>query len=186
MRHRILTVCTANVCRSPVVEAMLAHRLDPERFVVSSAGVRAPRGTPIDRQSAEQLWLREVPVLDRTARQLTRDIVAEADLVLTATRAHRADVLDLEPRALRRTFTVLEFAALCTLVEGELSDGAGPNDLVEAAATARTRGPADVDLRDPIGRSTEVHAGVATRIDDAVATIVAAFGRVGGAGDRGR
>src|SRR5690606_35172732 len=134
--HRILVVCTANVCRSPVMEAMLAHRLDPARFEVSGAGVLAPVGRPIDADSAEQLRSRGVPVPERTARQLTRYIVAEADLVLTATRSHRAEVLDLDPRALRRTFTIVEFADLAAKVEA--TDLAG---LVAAAAVERSRGP---------------------------------------------
>ncbi|MBC9226829.1 hypothetical protein GL325_10865 [Aeromicrobium sp. 636] len=175
MSHGILVVCTANVCRSPVMEAMLAQLLDPTRFEVASAGVMAPRGTPIDPESAAQLRARNVPVPERTARQLKRDLVTAADLVLTATRAHRADVLDLDPRALRRTFTLVEFAALCTQVEA--TDFAG---LVAAAATERSRGPRDVDLIDPIGQPTEVHAEVAARIETAVRTIAEVLGRLEG------
>lgn len=155
------------------MEAMLAHRLDPARFEVGSAGVMAPQGRPIDTDSAEQLRSRGIPVPDRTARQLTRDLVVEADLVLTATRSHRAEVLDHDPRALRRTFTVMEFAALCSQVEA--TDLAG---LVAAAAAQRYRGPSDVDLVDPIGRGTEVHADVAARIDTAVTTIVDVLARL--------
>ncbi|MCD9154535.1 arsenate reductase/protein-tyrosine-phosphatase family protein [Aeromicrobium duanguangcaii] len=173
MSHGILVVCTANVCRSPVMEAMLAQLLDASRFEVTSAGVMAPRGKPIDPASAAQLRARNVPVPDRTARQLRSDLVAAADLVLTATRSHRAEVLDLDPRALRRTFTLVEFAGLCTQVEA--TDVAG---LVSAAAAARSRGPRDVDLVDPIGQPTEVHADVAARIETAVRTIADVLDRL--------
>lgn len=166
MSHRILVVCTANVCRSPMVQAMLRARLDPEVVTVGSAGVRAPQGRAMDRDSAAQLASRGVPLPESTARQLTPDLVRDADLVLTATRAHRAEVLDLEPRALRRTFTVLEFADLCHVVEAEDLPG-----LVAAAAAARARGPQEADLPDPIGRSVEVHADVAQRADVATAAI---------------
>ncbi|SKB07336.1 arsenate reductase/protein-tyrosine-phosphatase family protein [Aeromicrobium choanae] len=171
MGHRILVVCTANVCRSPMVAAMLGHRLDPQLFTIDSAGVRAPRGRPMDPDSADQLRARGVPVPQRTAQQLTRDLVLGADLALTATRAHRADVLDLDPRALRRTFTVLEFAALA-----QLAETGGVDDIVRAAAGLRTQGPADTDLQDPIGRPPAVHAEVAERAGGAVTAIVAAFG----------
>lgn len=171
MSPRILVVCTANVCRSPVIEAMLGQRLGPG-FTVTSAGVRAPAGRPIDPDSAEQLRRRGFEVPQHAARQLTRELVAESDLVLTATRAHRADVLDLEPRALRRTFTALELAGL---VEGAEADGLAA--LVADAAARRSQGPADVDLVDPIGRSEQVHAEVATRIEAAVASIVPALRR---------
>lgn len=175
MEHRILVVCTANVCRSPMVAAMLQHRLADQGLVIESAGVRAPVGRPMDADSAAQLSNRGIAVPGGSARQLTPDIVAAADLVLTATRPHRADVLDLHPRSLRRTFTVVEFAALCELVEGS-----SLGDLISAAATARSRGPQDVDLRDPIGQPPEVHAEVARVADAAVATIAARLGDVGG------
>lgn len=173
MEHRILVVCTANVCRSPMVAAML-HRALADRFTVESAGVRAPEGRPMDPASALQLSRRGITVPSTTARQLTPEIVAATDLVLTATRAHRADVLDLGPRALRRTFTVLEFAALAHLVAAD--DLAA---LVGGAADARSRGPRDADLRDPIGQPVVVHAEVADAAESAVAAIVARLGALG-------
>jgi len=172
---RILSVCTANVCRSPMVEVMLAERLDPERFRVESAGVRAAVGRAMDPDSARQLEERGLAVPTGGARQLTPEILAGADLVLTATRAHRAEVLDLYPRALRRTFTLREFAALTGLVESD--DLAG---LVARAAEARTQGPRDVDLTDPIGRPVEVHEEVAAIADRATATIADRLNALGG------
>lgn len=168
MEHRILVVCTANVCRSPMVAAMLGARLAGHRFTVESAGVRAPEGRAMDSDSAAQLSNRGVPVPTSAARQLTPEMVASADLVLTATRAHRADVLDLNPRSLRRTFTVLEFAALVDLVAADDFDG-----LLRGAVAARSQGPQSADLRDPIGHPPEVHAEVADLADAAVATIAA-------------
>lgn len=163
-----------------MVAAMLRERLDPGVHAVESAGVRAPQGRAMDPDSATQLRARGITVPDTTARQLTPDLVSGADLVLTATRAHRADVLDLDPRSLRRTFTVLEFAALCREV-----DGTDLAEIVAAAAAARARGPREVDLRDPIGRSEEVHAEVARLADDATAAIAARLTTKGGsAADR--
>ncbi len=175
MEHRILVVCTANVCRSPMVAAMLQHRLGGHGPTVESAGVRAPEGRPMDRDSAAQLTSRGIEVPSSTARQLTAEIVAGADLVLTATRAHRADVLDLHPRSLRRTFTLLEFAAL-----GDLVDATDLAGLVAGAAGARTQGPRSADLRDPIGHPAEVHAEVAILAETAVASIAARLKALGG------
>lgn len=151
---------------------MLRERLDPGVHAVESAGVRAPQGRAMDPDSAAQLRARGITVPDPAARQLTPDLVSGADLVLTATRAHRADVLDLEPRALRRTFTALELAGL---LEGAEADDVAA--LVADASARRSQGPADVDLVDPIGRSEQVHAEVATRIEAAVASIVPALRR---------
>lgn len=149
-----------------MVAAMLAHRLGDLPVTVESAGVRAPVGQPMDALSAAQLQERGIPVPNTSARQLSADLVESADLVLTATRSHRAEVLDLQPRALRRTFTVLEFAALLDHV-----DASAVADLVGQAAKIRSQGPSDPDLRDPIDRPIEVHAEVARLADAAVATI---------------
>ena len=43
---RILTVCTGNICRSPVAERLLQAGLG-DAVAVSSAGVRAVVGDPI-------------------------------------------------------------------------------------------------------------------------------------------
>ena len=53
---RILTVCTGNICRSPVAERLLQAGLDqvlPGGFEVPSAGTRAMVGDPIQPLSAD-------------------------------------------------------------------------------------------------------------------------------------
>lgn len=51
------------------------------------------------------------------ARLLTESMISGADLVLTATREHRAAVVEESPAALRRTFSVREFARLAGQVD---------------------------------------------------------------------
>lgn len=46
------------------------------------------------------------------ARQVTADLIRAADLVLCATRDHRAAVVRMEPAALQRTFALADFADL--------------------------------------------------------------------------
>src|SRR6476620_12469959 len=53
---RILTVCTGNICRSPVAERLLQAGLDrmkPGAFEVESAGTRAMVGQPVQPSSAD-------------------------------------------------------------------------------------------------------------------------------------
>ncbi|TSD58758.1 low molecular weight phosphatase family protein [Aeromicrobium piscarium] len=166
MTFRVLTVCTANVCRSPLAEALLRHRLDPGRFVVESAGVRALDGGRTDANVVQRLTRLGIATADLVPRQLTPEIVRQADLILTATRDHRGQVLEVFPGALRRTFTVLEFAALVSRAEG-----ADPVALVRSAAMLRSEGPPEVDIDDPIGRSDAFHDAVAAQIEDAVTAI---------------
>ncbi|HEY6934477.1 MAG TPA: adenylyl-sulfate kinase, partial [Marmoricola sp.] len=114
---RVLFVCIGNVCRSPFGERLLAARLAGADVAVSSAGVAAMVGAPMSPEAAAELEQYGATADGFTARQLTPAMVRDADLVLTATRELRSRVLAETPSALRRTFTVLEFAALLDLVE---------------------------------------------------------------------
>lgn len=180
----ILTVCLGNVCRSPQAELLLAARLREQGVVapeVSSAGARALVGRRVDPSSAAELELRGIAHDAFAARQLTPALVQPAALVLTATRDLRSRVLEEVPGALRRTFTLREFAAHCErLVPAQDSPYADPSALVAEAAAQRGRLVLeDPDIPDPIGRSAQTHALVAAIIDDAATTIAAALARSG-------
>lgn len=107
---RVLVVCTANVCRSPLAAAILRRRWDAAGLPaeVSSAGVRAMRGAPVCVVSQEVLGA----PLAGAAREITPDLVREADLVLTMEREQRSSVVRLLPGSQARVFTLREAAAL--------------------------------------------------------------------------
>ena len=105
------------------------------------------------------------------AQQLTEQQVVSADLVLTMTRELRSRVLEEVPAALRRTFTLTEFAEL---VETEWADS--PQALVADAALRRSSALLDdYDVADPIGGSAELHREVADVIDEAVRRVADAL-----------
>jgi len=52
----LLLVCTANICRSPMAEAVFRAKLGPMFKTIASAGVHAdPRGAPVDARAAAAL-----------------------------------------------------------------------------------------------------------------------------------
>lgn len=164
---RVLLVCVGNVCRSPVGERLLAMRLSPERFEVSSAGVGAMVGYAMSRYAAAELRGYGGDPTGFAARQLTPQMIEEADLVLAATRDLRSQVLAESPGALRRTFTILEFAALL-----ELGEGGSPAEVVRWAGAHRSAAAAvEQDVPDPFRRGAEAHAAAAKAINDAVQRI---------------
>lgn len=175
----LLTVCIGNVCRSPLAERLLQARLRDagaaDCCVVTSAGVMAMAGRPMEPEAAEQLAARGGHPDDFVARQLNESMVATADVVLTATVEVRGRVLEDSPGALRRTFTLREFATLV----GDDTDSATLSELVASASRRRshTRG-LELDVVDPMGMGPEVHADAADLIEGAVDTIVAALRRV--------
>jgi protein-tyrosine phosphatase len=146
-----------------MIEVLLRAELDPKQFEVASAGVQGWDREPMDTMAAMELMrLGHTPGKFRS-HAIDSYLVDSADLILTATKSHRSEVLAMNPKALRRTFTLVEFAALCEKV-----DGASPVEMVAEAARQRSLAPADVDIGDPYRRSPEVHRQTADQIDAAV------------------
>ena len=188
-RVRVLTVCTANICRSPYAQLVLAaglERVRPGAFEVSSAGTQALAGYPVDEGSAALLDARGVPHADFRARRLTPALLAAQDLVLVMAGSHRDWVVDEAPTVHRRTLTLRELAdALDDIGEREdwdwLVKRAGADDVVSRwralpglVAQHRSRGRArgDRDVADPYRRGPRAFARMADEVDPAVARIV--------------
>jgi protein-tyrosine phosphatase len=176
----ILTVCTGNICRSPATELLLSAQLD-DSVQVGSAGTHAAIGMPMPELMADLLTQAgENPSAFGGSRQLSSGMVQNADLILVMTRRHRAQVVELVPDALRRTFTLQEFARLAGAVNlTELASlptsAARLARIVALAPTLRPifrarRGEID-DIPDPYGQSPAAYEHAMSLIKQAVQTI---------------
>ena len=90
MTRHLLIVCTGNTCRSPLAEA-IARRLIALRgldVTVASAGTNASEGMPASDGSLLVGLERSLDLSLHRARLLTRERLAEADLVLTMAAHH--------------------------------------------------------------------------------------------------
>lgn len=172
-RFTILTICTANICRSPMMEILLRDRLDPQRFEVASAGVRGWDAAPVDSMVVLELARLGHEATGHQSRALDVHHIEQADLVLTAAREHRGSVLAMSPRALRKTFTLREFAALIEDVESDSLE-----ELVSDASRRRSAAPSDVDLPDPYMQDPRIHHQVADEIAAAVDTVATRLSRL--------
>jgi protein-tyrosine phosphatase len=188
---RILTVCTGNVCRSPFLERALQLELDrswgPGAVEVRSGGTGALHGSPMEEDARRLLEGKGYAADGFLARTLLAEHVADADLVLTATRAHRGKVAALHPRALRYVFTFREFA--------DLVSGIAPEDLAERTDSAKehvqrvvalaagqrgARPPLsddEADIVDPYRRPHEVFERMTDQIMGALPVVAVALGR---------
>lgn len=86
----VLLVCTANICRSPMAEAIFRARLGEVFKTVASAGLHAdPRGGPVDARAAAAL-ARHHYSLDRKwrSRRVQPDELGQYDLVLVMEAEH--------------------------------------------------------------------------------------------------
>jgi protein-tyrosine phosphatase len=101
--HRILTVCTGNICRSPIAAALLGARLG-ESHTVESAGIAAVVGHPATEETAQLAAEHGLDVSAHRARQLDTALATSFDVLLVMTRHHRDWVTRHIPLAHGRTF----------------------------------------------------------------------------------
>lgn len=90
----ILTVCTANICRSPMAEVLLQHalRAQPEplkSIKVISAGVAARKGERVSENSVQAMKKVGLNVAGHTAQPLTQELVQKALAIFCMTESHR-------------------------------------------------------------------------------------------------
>jgi len=94
----LLFVCTGNTCRSPTAEGIARSRLRERGWshvAVSSAGVAAAVGAPATPEARQVAAAHGVDLSDHRARQLSRERVEWADLILAMSESHLDAVIQL-------------------------------------------------------------------------------------------
>ncbi|MDT3398254.1 protein-tyrosine-phosphatase [Streptomyces sp. B1866] len=190
---RILHVSTGNVCRSPITERLtrsaLARRLGgaADGLIVESAGTWGHEGAPMEAHAATVLTDLGADPAGFTGRELLDEHVIRADLVLTATRDHRAQVISMGHSAGLRTFTLKEFTRLVRAIDpATLPDPRDVGGVVERAralvrAAAALRGwllapTEDADeVYDPYGSPITYFRSVGEEISQALDPVVTAL-----------
>ncbi len=109
MFERVLVVCVGNVCRSPVAEAMLRRAIPGLR--VESAGLGALEGQGVDPTAREIAEADGLEVAGHTARQVTRQMIQQAQLILVMSERQRHAIAELSPEAMGKTMLLGKWLA---------------------------------------------------------------------------
>jgi protein-tyrosine-phosphatase len=145
----ILTVCTANICRSPMAEVLLQHalRAQPEplkSLQVLSAGVAARRGERVSENSVIALKKVGIDLSSHASQPLTQTLVDGALAIFCMTESHRAMIeLNFEPPP-RHLYLFREFMPA----------------------------PADPEIADPFGGSLKLYEACRDEMVEAVPSLV--------------
>jgi len=182
---RILVVCTANVCRSPVTEHLLQRHLDARGVaaVVRSAGTHGGL-IAVHHDTASAAERVGVDLGGHVSRALNPELLQRegADLIVTMTREHLRHVATIDPGAWPRAFTLKELVRRASAVDptttGDLRVWRMVAGEGRTAAAMMGADPAD-DVDDPYGGPAAGHVAMVAEVDDltsALARLLAAVG----------
>lgn len=158
MIKRVLLVCTGNICRSPLAEALMQQALRERGIAeveVLSAGTGAWDGAPASEGAYLVGLERGLDLSGHRARLLTRELVEQADLILTMARHHRARVDELGGEG--RVFVLGEYAGR----EGD-----------------------EAEVSDPFGGDLDVYRDTCAELEALVTAVVERMAKEGRSGDR--
>ena len=109
---KIVFVCSANACRSPMAEGF-ARRLLSENGVsslrVDSAGLDAFEGTPPTQETIEIMKARGVDITSHRSKPFNPRL-GKNDMVLTMTKSQKERILAEHPALAGRVFMLDEYA----------------------------------------------------------------------------
>lgn len=88
MFRNIILICTGNICRSPMAEALLVKQLANLDIQVSSAGTAALLYHPADPHAQQTMSEHGFDITGHRARQATRELLIQTDLILTLDQSH--------------------------------------------------------------------------------------------------
>ena len=131
---KVLFVCTGNTCRSSMAEGIAKALLKDKRIngiEVLSAGTMALPGSPASEFAVDVLKDMGIDISEHKASMVDSDILEEVNLILTMTKSHYYQLLQLNPGIKEKVFTLGEYVG----IEGDIPDPiGGPKEVYDGCA----------------------------------------------------
>ena len=128
-KYRILFICMANICRSPMAEYLLRNLCErrspgnPVSIEVRSAGIMNTTGTEASDQALMVMHERGIDMSRHKARRVSSDLIDWADLILCMEQAHLKAMQREFPLAREKIHLLTEYCGS----SGDIIDPTGRN-----------------------------------------------------------
>ncbi|MFM0294050.1 MULTISPECIES: low molecular weight protein-tyrosine-phosphatase [Paraburkholderia] len=106
MIDTVLIVCEGNLCRSPMAQGLLQRELSDVE--VTSAGLSAAKGAPIDSFARDMLSVRGIDMSSHAARRLNERVCGAADLILVMELTQKQAIETFYPTTRGRVYRLAE------------------------------------------------------------------------------
>ena len=106
---KIMFICTGNICRSAMAEAMFRKMTEGKDVQVYSCGIFADNGDWPTENAIEVMKEYEIDLREHRATNIRKSNIEEMDIILCATYSHKITVLQMYPNLKDKVFTLKEY-----------------------------------------------------------------------------
>ncbi len=135
-----------------MAEAMLKeliNKFNGEKNInILSAGIWAISDQKASKHSIDSLKEKNIDLSSHRSKLLTKELVQEADLILTMTKNHKMQIIHGIPASKNKVYTLKEYAY-------------GPSK--------------DIDISDPYGQEIEIYRACAEEIEEALKKVITKY-----------
>lgn len=174
---RLLVVCTANQCRSPMAAALARRsmQLADIHAVVASAGVDAHPGIPATEYAELAVARLGLDISDHRSRHIDDVELSAFDMIWCMERRHVVEIGRVDRSAIPATFTLLDLERRAATTHRHPAENT--RRWLERVATDRSTGDllgssTEDDVADPIGRSLRHYKKCVERMNAAINQII--------------